>query len=239
MIEFGWLAFLAEPWFVIPFYAIGVVGGLWVAYDAYHANMALKTAMKWAWPIIVLFFGPVGLALYILTARSPGIGDIDDPEEKKAHHDEWTRSSSLRMTVGSVIHCVGGDGLGIITAMIAARIVDLSFWEEFWFEYAAGYLIGTAIFQYKAMSMHADSWGRAVYMAIRGEWFSMLTVMAGMGVVMGVVTPLAVTEQPNPDTAAFWGFAFLGLFVGFLLTYPMNWLEIQAGYKHGHGRMSS
>lgn len=48
VIDLGWLAFLAQPWFVIPFYAIGVVGALWVTYDAYHDNMALKTAMKWA-----------------------------------------------------------------------------------------------------------------------------------------------------------------------------------------------
>ena len=239
MIDLGWLAFLAQPWVVVPFYAIGVVGAIWVVWDAYHVNTALKTAMRWAWPIIVLFFGPIGLALYAATARAPGIADIDDPEEKKRHHDEWTRSSTLRMTTGSVIHCVGGDGLGIITAMVASRVIGLTFWEEWWFEYAAGYVIGTLIFQYKAMSMHASSWPRAIYMAFRGEWYSMLTVMAGMGIVMGVVTPLVVSEQPNPDTAAFWGFAFLGLFLGFLLTYPMNWLEIQVGYKHGHGRMSS
>lgn len=66
----------------------------------------------------MLFFGPIGLGLYLLTARSPGIGNIQDMDEEKKHHDEWTRSSPFRTTTGSVIHCVGGDGVGIITAMV-------------------------------------------------------------------------------------------------------------------------
>lgn len=48
MIDLGWLAFLAEPWFVVLFYAIGVVGAAGVAWDAYHLNTQLKPAMKWA-----------------------------------------------------------------------------------------------------------------------------------------------------------------------------------------------
>ncbi|MCF6523947.1 DUF4396 domain-containing protein [Streptomyces sp. JJ36] len=236
MIELGWLAFLAEPWFVLPFYAVGFFGAVWVTWDAYHTNTPLKPAMRWAWPVIVFFFGPVGLALYLFTARAPGIGAADGEEEKQQRHNDYVLPNWFRRTTGSVIHCVGGDGVGIVTAMIMARVFGLSFWEEWWFEYLVGYLVGTLVFQYKAMSMHASSWPQAIYMAFRGEWYSMLSVMAGMGLVMGVVTPLAVTEQPDPDTYAFWGFAALGLFVGFVLTYPMNWLEIKVGYKHGMGR---
>jgi hypothetical protein len=235
MIELGWLAFLAEPWFVLPFYAVGICGAGWVTWDAYHANSALKSAMRWAWPVIVLFFGPLGLALYVRTARAPGIGAVGDMDAKVERHNQYVRANWFRRTTGSVIHCVGGDGVGIITAMVLARVAGLSFWEEWWFEYLVGFLFGTLVFQYKAMSLHAGSWAQAIYMAFRGEWYSMLSVMAGMGLVMGVVTPLVVTAQPPPDTYAFWGFAALGLLVGFVLTYPVNWLEIRVGYKHGMG----
>ena len=54
-----------------------------------------------------------------------------------------------------------------------------------------------------------------------------------MGAVMAFVTPLAVGEQPLPDTFAFWGFAALGLFVGFVVTYPMNLILVKIGWKHG------
>lgn len=237
MIELGWLVFLAEWWFVLPFYAVGVGGAVWTVWDEYHVNTVLKPAMKWAWPIIVFFFGPIGLALYLFTARAPGVGSVRDEEEKQERHNAYVTSNGFRKVTGSVIHCVGGDGVGIITAMVLARVAGLSFWEEWLFEYVAGYLFGTLIFQYKAMTMHAEGWLEAMYKAFRGEWYSMLAVMAGMGIVMGYVTPLVVTAQPTPDTFAFWGFASLGLFVGFLFAYPMNWLEVKVGYKHGMGRL--
>lgn len=120
-----------------------------------------------------------------------------------------------------------------MTAMVVARLINMSFWQEFWFEYAVGFAFGWFIFQYKAMSKMTDSTLQALWMGGRAEFFSMITVMAGMGAVMGFVTPLVVGEQPQPDTFAFWGFAALGLFVGYIVTYPMNWGLVQMGWKHG------
>jgi hypothetical protein len=134
-----------------------------------------------------------------------------------------------------VIHCVAGDGIGIITAMVIARAVRMSPWQEFWFEYAVGFAIGLLVFQLKSMLMMTDSKTRALAMAFRAEFFSMLSVMAGMGAVMLYVTPLAVTTQPHPLTFAFWGFAMLGLLVGYLFTYPMNLMLVKIGWKHGMG----
>ena len=63
-----------------------------------------------------------------------------------------------------MIHCVGGDGLGIMTAMVIARLLGLSFWQEFWFEYASASLFGWFIFQYKAMRSMTDSTLMALWM---------------------------------------------------------------------------
>jgi hypothetical protein len=72
-----------------------------------------------------------------------------------------------------------------------------------------------------------------LWMGGRAEFFSMMTVMAGMGAVMAYVTPLAVGQQPSPLTAAFWGFGALGLLVGFVATYPMNFWLVKIEWKHG------
>jgi hypothetical protein len=56
---------------------------------------------------------------------------------------------------GSVIHCVAADGAGIMTAMVIAG------------------------------SKMTDSVGKALWMGGRAEFFSMITVMAGMGIGMG------------------------------------------------------
>ena len=79
----------------------------------------------------------------------------------------------------------------------------------------------------------ADTPLQALWMGGRAEFFSMMTVMAGMGAVMVFVTPRVVGEQPLPATFAFWGFGALGLFIGFLVTYPMNWILVRMGWKHG------
>jgi hypothetical protein len=232
------LSFLGEPWFVVPWYAVGVLGAAFVIHDLRRNNTPLKTAMKWAWPLIVLFFSVVGLALYFATARAPGIGQMRSPEEKRAAHHAFERAMWRRVN-GAVIHCVAGDGIGIMTAMVIARATGMSFWQEFWFEYLVGFAVGWLVFQRKSMTMMTDNVPRQLAMAFRAEFFSMLTVMGGMGTVMTFVTPLVATAQPKPFTCAFWGFGMFGLLVGFVFTYPMNWLLVKIGWKHGMGGMEA
>lgn len=233
-VDWSFLSFLAEPWFVIPWYAVGAIGAAIVGYDLRANNTPLKQAMKWAWPIIVLFFSILGILLYVTTARAPGIGEFDDPDRKQEAHDRYEQNMMRRVN-GAVIHCVAGDGLGIMTAMIIVRAIRTSFWQEFWFEYAVGFAFGWFIFQRKSMKMMTANTVKALAMAFRAEFFSMLTVMAGMGAVMAYVTPMAVTAQPRPLTYAFWGFGMLGLIVGYVFTFPMNYLIVKIGWKHGMG----
>jgi hypothetical protein len=225
------LSFLSEPWFVISWYGFGILAAAWVLHDEYRINTEVQPALKWAWPIIVLFFSIVGLGLYLWTCRPSGIAEKTGDDKKATHHAYV--STTFRKVTGSVIHCVGGDGLGIMTAMVIARLIGLSFWQEYWFEYLVGFAFGWFIFQYKAMRKMTDGPMQALWMGGRAEFFSMITVMAGMGVVMGYVTPLVVGEQPAPTTFAFWGFGALGLMVGFIVTYPMNYWLVKIGWKHG------
>lgn len=225
------LAILAEPAFVVTWYVVGAIGAAWVIYDVYRINTKVQPALKWAWPIIVFFFAPLGLAFYRWTCRPPGIGSVHGEAAEHLHHRYV--SSTFRRVTGSVIHCVGGDGLGIITAMVIARSLRMAFWPEFWFEYLVGFLFGWLIFQYKAMRGMTDTAGMALWMGGRAEFFSMMTVMAGMGAVMAYVTPFVVGQQPQPTTFAFWGFGALGLLAGYVATYPMNWWLVAIGWKHG------
>jgi hypothetical protein len=109
------LAFLSKWWFVVPWYAVGILGALGIAYDVATTNTALKPAMKWAWPVVTLFLGPIGIALYFSTARAPGICRDTSDGEKQARHQAY-EENMLRRVNGAVIHCVAGDGLGIMTA---------------------------------------------------------------------------------------------------------------------------
>ncbi len=228
------LQFMATPAFFIIWYGISLLLIVAFIYDIFNANTVLNPPLKFVWPIIIFFFSIVGGLLYWFASRPPDIGRYHGRMEKMERFTEFSRPR-WRKVVASATHCVGGDGLGIMTAMVIARLSGFSFWAEFWFEYAVGYALGWFIFQTWAMRLHGNGWLKSLWKGGRAEFFSMITVMLGMGLVMRLVTPAVVGAQPLPDTFSFWSFGALGLMVGFIFTYPMNWWLVSIGWKHGQG----
>lgn len=225
------LSFLTNPYFVTGLYLTGLFSAGWTLNDEMYVNTNVNVALKPGWIVITIFFSFIGLWLYLKSCSPPGIQNYKGEEAKTLHHNYvdviWKK------VIGSLIHCVGGDGLGIMTAMVISRIIGFDFWTEFWFEYAVGFAFGWFIFQYIAMRKMGDSPLNSLLKGGRAEFFSMITVMLGMGLVMRYVTPAIVGFSPTPDMAAFWGFGSLGLMVGAVVTYPMNWWLVKIGWKHG------
>lgn len=142
-------------------------------------------------------FGLAAAAWVLLAnCRPPGIGSKQGEDAKQAHGafvaPRWKK------VVGSDIHCVGGDGLGIMTAMVVTRLLGLSFWPEFWTEYVIGFLFDWLLFQATAMRHMGNSWPMGVWKGGRAEFFSMISDMAGMGLVMRFVTPPWSATRPRP-----------------------------------------
>jgi hypothetical protein len=223
--------FLQESWFVISWYLFGFLAAVWVTYDEFKVNTNVNQSLKYGWPIIVIFFSIIGLVLYLSTCRPFGIKNKTGEEAKEYHHRYV--SPQWKKVTGSVIHCVAGDGLGIMTAMVISRLINLKFWPEFCFEYGTGFLFGWLIFQYTAMKKMAGSKRQAFGMAGRAEFFSMIPLMLAMGLIMRFITPQIAGQSPDPDTLTFWAYGALGLFAGALFTYPLNWWLVSIGWKHG------
>ncbi len=231
--DLSFLGFLMNPYFVAAWYIFGLFAAGWAFNDVLYVNTRVNLALKPGWIVIIIFFSVLGFWLYLASCRPRGIEKYSGEEEKKRFQDYV--KPTWKKVIGSVIHCVGGDGLGIMTAMVISRIIGFEFWTEFWFEYAVGFAFGWFIFQYIAMREMGNSPLMSLWKGGRAEFFSMITVMLGMGLVMKFVTPNVVGHPPKPDTAAFWGFGSLGLIVGAIVTYPMNWLLVKIGWKHGMG----
>jgi hypothetical protein len=62
MLNVTFLNFLENPLFVIPWYLVGIVAAVWVAWDVVKVNTRVNTALKFAWPIIMIFFSVIGPA---------------------------------------------------------------------------------------------------------------------------------------------------------------------------------
>ncbi len=231
------LHFLTNGPFVVSWYVSGVILAIWGIYDLYYVNTSVNRPLKVGWPIIFIFFSVIGLFLYLLTCRPSGISHMvrkADIASSKRIHAKFVSSKFSKVT-GSVIHCVAGDGLGIMTAMVIGRYMGLHFSSEFVAEYISGFLFGWILFQYPAMRSMGNSPSQALWKGGRAEFFSMITLMTGMFLVMRSVEPHITPAPPLPNAYAFWGIAALALFVGTLITYPMNWWLVSIGWKHGMG----
>ena len=92
------LSGVALLWFILTGFSVA-----FVAIDIRRTPES--SVMKWGFVIVTAFTGPIGAFLYILGCREPL---PDSPEQFVAVR--W------RQVLGSTMHCVAGDGLGILAA---------------------------------------------------------------------------------------------------------------------------
>jgi hypothetical protein len=178
--------------------------------------------LKWGFVIVTLFTGPIGLVLYILSCREPLPGV----------HEDYVRAR-WRQVVGSTMHCVAGDGIGILVAAAVLSPLGLPAWLNFLAEYGLGFLFGWTIFQALFMrSMVGGNYSVSLRKTFLPEFVSMNGLMAGM-IALSVPWRQSVGMLATPTHPEFWFIMSISLTLGFIVTYPMNWWLVSAGLKHG------
>lgn len=88
-------------WFMLTFLSF-----IYAAYDLIRTTPA-EPVMKIGWLLVILYTGPFGLFMYLLSCKEPLPGE----------HETFT-SNLWKQSLGSEIHCVAGDATGIIIAAI-------------------------------------------------------------------------------------------------------------------------
>jgi Domain of unknown function (DUF4396) len=172
--------------------------------------------------LLTAYTGVVGAFLYVLGCREPLPG----------FHELYV-AARWRQTLGSTMHCVAGDGVGILAGAVLSTIFGLRGLNEVALEYVLGFAFGWAIFQALFMrGMVGGSYAAALKSAFMPELLSMNLLMAGM--VPTVMTLRGHIEfASDPASARFWFVMSMGLLVGFIVAYPMNWWLVANHLKHG------
>jgi hypothetical protein len=172
--------------------------------------------------LLTAYTGVFGAFLYVLGCREPLPG----------LHERYV-AARWRQTFGSTMHCVAGDGVGILTGAVLASGLGLAGPMEVVVEYVLGFGFGWTIFQALFMrEMAGGSYSRSLTSTFFPELLSMNLLMAGMmPTVMAFRTQIA--SGTDPMTPAFWFVMSIGLLVGFIITYPMNWWLVANHLKHG------
>jgi len=131
------------------------------------------------------------------------------------------------------MHCVAGDGLGILAAALIASLLRLPRAADIALEYALGFGFGWSIFQSLAMrGMAGGYYKRSLSITFFPELLSMNFLMAGM-VPMMMFGMKRVPAAHSPFRPEFWFIMSMALLVGFITAYPMNWWLVSHHMKHG------
>lgn len=178
--------------------------------------------LKWGFILLTAYLGPVGAFLYVLGCREPL------PEM----HERYV-ATRWRQVLGSTMHCVAGDGVGILAGAVIASLFHFTKATDIALEYVLGFVFGWSIFQ--ALFMRASAGGsyrRSLTRTFFPELLSMNCLMAGMVPVMTLAMKY-VPAGHAPSSPAFWFIMSMALLVGFITAYPMNWWLVSHHLKHG------
>lgn len=211
----GMLSGVILLWFILT--ALSV---LFVAVDIRRTPES--PVLKWAFVLITAYTGPIGAFLYVLGCREPLPG----------LHERYV-AARWRQTLGSTMHCVAGDGVGILVGAVIASFLGLSQGAHVVMEYVLGFGFGWSVFQAGFMrDMAGGSWRRALAETFVPELLSMNALMGGMVLVM-TIAMAAAPGSHDPRSAAFWFVMSMALLAGALVAYPINWWLVAGGLKHG------
>lgn len=137
-----------------------------------------------------------------------------------------------RQVLGSTMHCVAGDGIGILTGAAIASFLTLPHLADIALEYVLGFGFGWTIFQALFMrDMAGGSYQRSLISTFIPEFLSMNFLMAGM-VPIAALGRMLIGHRLSPLTPDFWFVMSMALIVGFVVAYPINWWLVARGLKH-------
>lgn len=201
-------------WFILTALAV-----LFVAVDIRATPE--HPVMKWAFVLFTAYSGPFGAFLYVLGCREPLPGT----------HAQYV-AARWRQALGSTMHCVAGDGIGILVGAVIGALVAMPRASDMALEYVLGFAFGWSIFQALFMGEMFGSYFRALKGTFTSELLSMNCLMGGMFPVAALA--FAGDEAAhNPAEPLFWFRMSLALMAGALLAYPMNWWLVAHHLKHG------
>ena len=202
-------------WFLLTTLSV-----LYVAIDI--QSTPESPVLKWGFVLLTAYTGPLGAFLYVLGCREPLPG----------LHERYV-AVRWRQVLGSTMHCVAGDGVGILAGAVIASVLQLPSVLDVALEYVLGFGFGWTIFQ--ALFMRGAA-GGSYKAALRHTFFpellSMNVLMSGM-VPTVLLARKYVLGAHDPAEPAFWFVMSMALLVGFVAAYPMNWWLVSRHLKHG------
>ncbi len=208
--------------------------------------------MNIVWPVTALYMGPLAIWAY----RKMGVTNAKENssqeqarqrEERAAHIDDPIRKQEVKagkpfwsIVFVGVTHCGSGCTLGDIWSefmifytgfAFAGDTPNKIFQSYLVMDYILAYLLGI-VFQYFSIApMRGVSGFKGIWAAVKADTLSLTAFEMGLFGWMAIVRFFLFHPEVKPDQATYWFMMQIGMCLGFLTSYPMNWWLMKRGLK--------
>lgn len=209
--------------------ALGIGTAAFIAADIARRPQPMKI-MNIVWPVTGLYFPVIGFRLYT------AIGRLMRPDAPTAEQSQSYWKSIFLSATHCAAGCVIGDIIGAPTIFATGwTLLGQRLYAEYATEFALAYSFGIAFQYFPIRAMRQVAPHEAVRDAVKADTLALTAFEIGLFAWMGVVYfVLMAPHPPEASTAIFWFMMQIGMVLGFLTTYPANWLLVRWGVK---GRM--
>lgn len=210
---------------------LSVAQAIVITVDIGGRPQKMMPIMNLVWPLIGLFFPIAGIWAYY------GLGRARPRTEPEMGHGGHDDKPFWRSVFVSTTHCSAGCSLG---DMIGAPLVfatglligGSALLTDYVVEFILAYIFGIA-FQYFGMGLKKhDRPGQAIKDAIKADTLSLICFEIGMFGWMALVSLVFFATAPEPNSPVFWFMMQIAMMLGFLTSYPANWVLVKRGVKH-------
>ncbi|SDQ67588.1 protein of unknown function [Virgibacillus subterraneus] len=204
---------------------MGLISSLIIVIDVIRYPQMMKI-MNVVWPINGWFFGPFALWTYFKWGRL----------KAKKIKDEDRRGRPARVFV-STSHCSAGctvgDAAGVpIVALTGMAVIGSTLYAHYVVEFILAYIFGI-VFQFYAIYPMNKEQGivGSIKAAIKADTLSLIAFEIGMFGWMAIVHFVLFAQPPKPNEASYWFMMQIAMILGFLTSYPANWILVRKGIK--------
>jgi len=214
----SWLPVLAIIWLALALFSSALI-----LLDILACKRDMMGVMKWAWPITALYLGPLGLWAY-------GVMGRQGRERCAARPAFW--QTVFKATTHCGAGCTLGDIIGeAVVFFLGVTIAGVSLWPEYIADFALAYLLGIAFQYFAIVPMRHLSPGQGMRAALKADTLSLTAFEVGLFGWMALMAVVFFHPTLHPDRAVYWFMMQIGMMVGFLTSYPMNWVLVRTGVK--------
>ncbi len=115
--------------------------------------------------------------------------------------------------------------------MLGLSIAGLTLWPELAVDFVLAFSLGI-VFQYFTIApMRGLGLRDGVVAALKADTLSLIAFEVGLFAWMIFVQIVAFPEHLVPTDPTFWFMMQIGMAVGFVTAYPVNWWLVSAGMK--------